>query len=77
MMVTEVYIYLSKREKTFSDVLYVGSTVAQYTGQTLHHRVIENPFFQKRDYTSALVQSFLGLDRELIKGKTHTSKKKK
>ncbi|KAI7889899.1 phosphatase 2C-like domain-containing protein [Mucor mucedo] len=43
-----------------------GSTVAQYTGQTLHHRVLESPLFGKKYYTTALVESFMQLDRELI-----------
>lgn len=49
-------------------LLFLGSTVAQYTGQTLHHRVIESAFFEKKEYAKALVDSYLLLDRELLEG---------
>jgi hypothetical protein len=49
--------------------LLLGSTVAQYTGQTLHHRVLASPYFEKKEYSKALVESFLLLDKELLEGK--------
>jgi hypothetical protein len=30
--------------------------------------VLESPLFEKKDYTTALVESFMQLDRELIEG---------
>ncbi|KAI9480597.1 MAG: phosphatase 2C-like domain-containing protein [Benjaminiella poitrasii] len=44
-----------------------GSTIAQHTGQTLHHRVIESQFFEKKDYSKALIDAYMKLDDELIK----------
>ncbi|KAI8636572.1 phosphatase 2C-like domain-containing protein [Parasitella parasitica] len=44
-----------------------GSTVAQYTGQTLHHRVIESSYFKEKEYTKALVDAYMKLDAELLK----------
>jgi protein phosphatase 2C family protein 2/3 len=46
----------------------LGSTVAQYTSQTLHHRVTESPFFEKKEYAKAFVDAYMQLDRELIEG---------
>lgn len=43
-----------------------GSTVAQYTGQTLHHRVIESPHYKEKEYVKALVDAYLKLDVELL-----------
>ncbi|KAI8367262.1 phosphatase 2C-like domain-containing protein [Blakeslea trispora] len=43
-----------------------GSTVAQYTGQTLHKKVLESEHFQKKDYGLALKDAFLALDKSLI-----------
>ncbi|CAO0789589.1 unnamed protein product [Mucor circinelloides] len=43
-----------------------GSTVAQYTGQTLHHRVIESAHFKEKNYAKALVDAYLKLDVELL-----------
>ncbi|GAN03611.1 conserved hypothetical protein [Mucor ambiguus] len=43
-----------------------GSTVAQYTGQTLHHRVIESSHYKEKEYAKALVDAYLKLDVELL-----------
>lgn len=48
------------------DVL--GSTVAEYTGKILHHKVRESSFFDKKDYESALKDAFLTIDKELKQG---------
>ena len=42
--------------------------MAQYTGQTLHHKVLESPAFEKKDYAKALVESYLLLDKLLLEG---------
>ncbi|KAI8977310.1 phosphatase 2C-like domain-containing protein [Mycotypha africana] len=43
-----------------------GSTIAQYTGENLHHRVINNPYFAKKEYEKALTAAFKELDKELL-----------
>ncbi|OBZ81488.1 Protein phosphatase 2C 2 [Choanephora cucurbitarum] len=43
-----------------------GSTVAQYTGQTLHHRVLESSHFEKKSYAQAMTEAYLQLDKELL-----------
>ncbi|KAG2204210.1 hypothetical protein INT46_004583 [Mucor plumbeus] len=43
-----------------------GSTVAQYTGQTLHHRVIESAHYKENEYAKALVDAYMKLDVELL-----------
>ena len=48
---------------------FIGSTVAQYTGQTLHKKVLESEHFAKKDYGLALKEAFLALDKSLIEGK--------
>ncbi|KAI8874588.1 PP2C-domain-containing protein, partial [Backusella circina FSU 941] len=42
-----------------------GSTIAQYTGQTLFKKVFESKFFEKKEYAKAMTDGFLTLDREL------------
>ncbi|CAO3595589.1 unnamed protein product [Absidia cylindrospora] len=42
-----------------------GSTVAEYTGNILHHKVRESSFFDKKDYRSALKDAFLTIDKDL------------
>ncbi|KAI8081648.1 phosphatase 2C-like domain-containing protein [Halteromyces radiatus] len=42
-----------------------GSTVAEYTGDVLHQKVRESPFFDKKDYRSALKDAFLTIDKDL------------
>ncbi|CEP12123.1 hypothetical protein [Parasitella parasitica] len=51
-----------------------GSTIAQYTGQTLHHRVIESSHFREKEYKQALVDAYMKLDDELLNGKPRTFK---
>ncbi|KAI8095117.1 phosphatase 2C-like domain-containing protein [Gilbertella persicaria] len=49
-----------------------GSTVAQYTGQTLHQRVLESSHFDSRDYAKAMVEAYLQLDKELMEDQNFT-----
>ncbi|KAK4521609.1 uncharacterized protein ATC70_004138 [Mucor velutinosus] len=43
-----------------------GSTIAQYTGQTLYKKVLESKHFEKKQYPEALKDAFLELDSSLI-----------
>ncbi|CAO3618259.1 unnamed protein product [Cunninghamella echinulata] len=42
-----------------------GSTVAEYTGEILHRKIRESPFFDKKQYREALKDAFLTIDKEL------------
>ncbi|KAG0169302.1 Protein phosphatase 2C 2 [Apophysomyces sp. BC1034] len=42
-----------------------GSTIAQYTGKTLHHKVRENPHFDQKEYRKALKGAFMSIDQDL------------
>ncbi|CAO3695766.1 unnamed protein product [Rhizopus stolonifer] len=42
-----------------------GSSVAKYTGLTLHNRVRESVHFDKKEYVEALTKAYLALDKEL------------
>lgn len=69
MTVMEVWRIQCGLKKLFgSNVIFTGSTVAQYTGQTLHHRVVESAHFKEKNYAKALVDAYLKLDVELLQG---------
>lgn len=51
--------------------LCLGSSIAQHTGKTLHHRVIDSTFFKEKQYAKSLVDAFMQLDRELKDGNLH------
>lgn len=42
-----------------------GSTVAKYTGQTLHNRLAAIPEYAKGEYEVALTKAFLKTDDDL------------
>ncbi|CAO3677847.1 unnamed protein product [Rhizopus microsporus] len=42
-----------------------GSAVAKYTGESLHHRVRESDYFDKKEYAKALTDAYMKLDKEL------------
>ncbi|SAM02339.1 hypothetical protein [Absidia glauca] len=42
-----------------------GSTVAEYTGNVLHHKVRSSPYFDKKEYRLALKDAFLTIDQDL------------
>lgn len=69
MMVMEVCVIQCYLEAVLrSNVKFTGSTVAQYTGQTLHHRVIESSHYKEKEYAKALIDAYLKLDVELLQG---------
>ncbi|KAI8984493.1 phosphatase 2C-like domain-containing protein [Mycotypha africana] len=43
-----------------------GSTIAQYTGQTLYKKVLESQHFEKKEYAEALKDAFKSLDKSLL-----------
>lgn len=53
----------------FITIQWIGSTIAQYTGQTLFKKVFESKFFEKKEYAKAMTDGFLTLDKELSEGK--------
>ncbi|OAD76762.1 hypothetical protein PHYBLDRAFT_131698 [Phycomyces blakesleeanus NRRL 1555(-)] len=42
-----------------------GSKVAEYTGNQMHNKVRNSPFFDKKDYKEALRDAFMSLDKEI------------
>jgi protein phosphatase 2C family protein 2/3 len=48
--------------------MYLGSAVAKYTGESLHHRVRESDYFDKKEYAKALTDAYMKLDKELAEG---------
>jgi hypothetical protein len=46
----------------------LGSTVAEYTGNVLHHKVRSSPYFDKKEYRLALKDAFLTIDQDLKEG---------
>ncbi|KAI9312244.1 phosphatase 2C-like domain-containing protein [Dichotomocladium elegans] len=42
-----------------------GATIAQYTGQELHHRIRNSQYFNRKEYQKALKDGFLGIDKDL------------
>lgn len=68
MMAMEVrYTSVNKGNRQLNRIK-LGSTIAQHTGQTLHHVVLKSPFFEKKEYAKAMTQAFLQLDKELQEG---------
>lgn len=43
----------------------IGSTVAKFAGDTVHHRLAANQHFQKKDWNAALKRAFLETDEDL------------
>ncbi|KAI7906560.1 phosphatase 2C-like domain-containing protein [Cokeromyces recurvatus] len=43
-----------------------GSTIAQYAGQTLYKKVLESKYFETKEYSKALKDAFLSLDKSII-----------
>lgn len=48
--------------------MHLGSAVAKYTGESLHHRVRESDYFDKKEYAKALTDAYMKLDKELAEG---------
>ena len=76
-----IYRVDGERDSTWIDTYFQrkGSTVAQYTGQTLYKKVLESKYFETKDYAKALTDAFLSLDKSLLEGTirgTRTVKRK-
>jgi hypothetical protein len=52
-------------------VCMVGSEVAKYSGEHLHHRIMDSDAFREDKVHDALKQGYLGIDDDLRAGKIH------
>ncbi|KAI9282651.1 phosphatase 2C-like domain-containing protein [Sporodiniella umbellata] len=43
-----------------------GSTIAQYTGESLYRKLLESEHFKKKEYKEAFKDAFLSLDKDLL-----------
>lgn len=50
-------------------VCMVGSEVAKYSGEHLHHRILDSDAFREKKVHDALKQGYLGIDEDLRAGK--------
>lgn len=57
-------------------MLCLGSTVAEYTGNVLHHKVRSSPYFDKKEYRLALKDAFLTIDQDLKEGNRRAKNKR-
>ncbi|KAI9265566.1 phosphatase 2C-like domain-containing protein [Sporodiniella umbellata] len=48
-----------------------GSSVAKYTGQSLHQQLLKSSFFEQKKYAEALKDAFLSLDQALLEDEEH------
>lgn len=64
------YIHQDVLAFFFFNELNIGSTIAQYTGQILHEKLLESPHFKAKEYPEALKDAFLNVDKSLLEGKS-------
>jgi len=48
-----------------------GPSVAKYSGEHLHWKLIEEEAFDKKDFKKALKDAYLNIDKDMLTGKTY------